>query len=777
MLLAVLSGFIAALFAPLIHRITSSGAGALLALVPAAIFAYLLTLVNGVVEGGALNSIYEWVPALGVNLQFYVDGLSLFFGLLISGFGAFIIFYAGTYLKGDPLLGRFLMFMLLFMGSMMGVVFSGNLVSLFVFWELTSVSSFLLISFKHKQEESRKSALQAMFVTVSGGLAMFGGFVLIATITGTYDIATILSNGDLLRAHPLYTGAAVLILLGAFTKSAQFPFHFWLPNAMAAPTPVSAYLHSATMVKAGIYLVARFTPALGNTPGWNTTLIIIGTVTMLMGAIRAIMHTDLKKILAYTTISALGLIMMLLGIGTALAIQAAVIFIMAHALYKGTLFLITGNLDHETGTRDVNHLSGLREHMPLTAIATILAGFSMAGVMPFFGFVGKEVIYEAALGSAAYNIILLAAVIVAGVLFAAIALELGWSIYFGARSATPKVPHEAPLPMLAGPIAFSGMGLLLGIFGAQLVEPLLNTAANSILPPVAEQEGFHLALWHGFNVVFVLSLITVAAGFGVYQSRNWIRRLAAPLDRIRVFRITGLFNSIIKGVSTLAYQHTKTVQSGYLRNYIAIIILFWSVVMYWVLWQEGSPFEIVSHAASTGFYQVFEFAVVIMMGIAIVQIFLTRSRLTAIAAMGVVGYGVALVFIFFGAPDVAITQFLIETLSVVLFVLVINKLPPFKIFSKRRRRLKYFIISLFFGSLMTYIMLSVISMPLDSALKEYFGAYSYPLGKGRNIVNVILVDFRAFDTLGESMVLGIVAIGVFSLLRLRTKKEDIEKNQ
>ncbi len=774
MLLAVLSGFIAALFAPLVHRITSSGAGAVLALVPAAIFAYLLTLLSAVSHGEVISSLHEWVPAMGVNLQFYVDGLSLMFGLLISGFGAFIIYYAGTYLKGHPLLGRFLMFMLLFMGSMMGVVFAGNLISLFVFWELTSVSSFLLISFNHQEEKSRRSALQAMFVTVSGGLAMLGGFVLLGTMAGTYDIASILSSGDALREHQWYTGAAVLVLLGAFTKSAQFPFHFWLPNAMAAPTPVSAYLHSATMVKAGIYLVARFTPALGNTPGWNTSLIIIGTLTMLMGAIRAILYTDLKKILAYTTISALGLIMMLLGIGTPLAIQAAVIFIMAHALYKGTLFLITGNLDHETGTRDVNQLSGLREHMPVTAVATILAGFSMAGVMPFFGFVGKEVIYEAALGSAAYNILLLAAVIVAGVLFAAIATELGWSLYFGARSATPKVPHEAPLPMLAGPVIFSGMGLLLGVFGAQLVEPLLNTAANSILPPLAEQEGFHLALWHGFNVIFVLSLFTVLAGLGVYQSRNWLRRLGAPLDKIRTFRITSLFNSIMQGMPILAYHHTRAVQTGYLRNYIAVFILFWIVVMYLTLWQEGSPFEVVSHVEPTGFYEVFEFAVLLMMAISIVQIFLTRSRLTALAAMGVVGYGVALIFIFFGAPDVAITQFLIETLSVVLFVLILNKLPPFKIFSKRRRRLKYFIISLFFGALMTYIMLAIISTPLHSGLKEYFGANSYPLGKGHNIVNVILVDFRAFDTLGESMVLGIVAIGVFSLLRLRSKKGGIE---
>ncbi len=392
---AVLSGFVLALIAPWIYRIARGATGWLLAIFPSILFAYFLRSVEVIAGGDALRVSYPWVASLGINLSFYLDGLSLLFGLLITGIGALVLVYTGGYLKDHPQLGRFYGFLLMFMASMLGVVLADNTICLFLFWELTSVSSFLLIGFEHEKETSRAAALQALLVTSLGGLALLGGFLLLDQAGGSRELSLLASRGDAIRAHSLYVPIVVLVLVGAFSKSAQFPFHFWLPAAMEAPTPVSAYLHSATMVKAGVYLLARLTPALADPTLWTGTVLGFGAVTMLFAAVLAFRQSDLKLILAYSTISALGVMVMLLGVGTPLALQAMIVFLFGHALYKGALFMLAGAIDHETGTRDVNRLSGLRNAMPASAAAGLLAALSMAAVPTLFGFYGKELFYEA----------------------------------------------------------------------------------------------------------------------------------------------------------------------------------------------------------------------------------------------------------------------------------------------------------------------------------------------------------------------------------------------
>jgi multicomponent Na+:H+ antiporter subunit A len=390
MIFAVLSGFMLAIIAPWLHRLTRGATGWLLALLPAGLAVYFASLLGSVANGEAITISRPWATGLGINLSFYVDGLSLLFALMITGIGALVIIYAGSYLAGKPQLTRFYTLVLMFMASMLGVVLAGNLITIFVFWELTSLTSFLLIGLDHDRPGARAAALQALLVTGGGGLALMAGLLLMGQIGGSLELATLLSNGNAVREHALYVPVLLLILLGAFTKSAQTPFHFWLPNAMEAPTPVSAYLHSATMVKAGVYLLARLSPLLGGTDEWHYLVTGAGIVTMLLGALLALVQTDLKRILAYSTVSTLGALVLLLGLDTTLSVKAAMLFLLVHALYKGALFLVAGILDHETGTRDIRRLGGLARAMPITAAAAVLAALSMAGLPPMLGFINKE---------------------------------------------------------------------------------------------------------------------------------------------------------------------------------------------------------------------------------------------------------------------------------------------------------------------------------------------------------------------------------------------------
>jgi multicomponent Na+:H+ antiporter subunit A len=756
--LAVLSLLLLAMLAPLVHRWVGDRTGMLLALLPAGIFAYFLSLLPALADGGVVLTESPWLPGLGVTLAFRLDGLSLLFALLVTGLGALITLYAGTYLKGDPLRGRFLLYLLLFMAAMLGMVLADNLILLFVFWELTSFSSYLLIGYKHQYEESRKSALQALLVTGLGGLALLAGLILLGIAAGdTFSLSTILASGDVIRAHPLYLPAFALVAAGCFTKSAQVPFHFWLPNAMAAPTPVSAYLHSATMVKAGVYLLARMHPALGGTDVWTVTLTAFGTATMLTGAILALRHTDLKKVLAYSTVTALGTLVMLLGLSVEGAIKAAVVFLLVHAMYKGALFLVAGSVDHESGTRNVLELGGLRKAMPITFGAAIIAALSMAGLPPLFGFIGKELAYEAALHVEGFWYLLPVAAVLANALTVVAAGIVAVRPFFGAPTEAANRAHEAPWMMWLGPAVLASGGVLMGLLPMVFSFPLLEPTVRAVL---GEPMDFSLYLWHGINLPLIMSVVTVALGVAVYLAWDRVRGGLARLDPVFARGPERGYELTLKGMLSFAAWQTRVIQNGNLRHYIlaTLVVAFGSVGVTFVA--LGVPWGGAWEAVSA---QALLIATLVLVGALLAAS--TRSRLLAAAALGVSGFGVALMFILLGAPDLAMTQFLVETLIVIVLLLVMQRLPS--ALSPRTSalvRTRDAVLGAAAGGVVTVLLLAVLRQPFDPALADFFVAESVPGGFGRNIVNVILVDFRALDTLGEIAVLGIAALGAFALL-------------
>ncbi|MEM8663807.1 MAG: proton-conducting transporter membrane subunit, partial [Pseudomonadota bacterium] len=483
MLFISLAPFAAAFLAPWLVARIGAAAGWLLAIVPAALFVFYAGLVPRIAAGESLTYGVDWVPGLGVQYSHLIDGLSLTFALLITGIGTFIVIYAGGYLKGYAHQGRFLMFLLLFMGAMLGLVVADDLVTLFIFYELTSITSFLLIGFDHKREAARRAAVQALVVTGGGGLALLAGIVLIRIASGESSVSELFASPELLSESPFYVAIAVLVMLGAFTKSAQVPFHSWLPNAMEAPTPVSAYLHSATMVKAGVFVLMRFSPELGDTVLWQTSLIGFGAATFITGVVLGIRQTDLKQILAYTTVASLGLLVMLTGVGTDYAIAGAVLYLVAHALFKGGLFMVAGAIDHETGTRDIRLLGGLLTKMPITFVAALLACVSMAGLPPLIGFVAKEVLYNGVWLAGGVSLVTVAALVGNTLMFAIAAALL--IPFFGKAGELPKSPHEAPPSLWLGPVVLSGIGLasalLLDDTLAMIILPMANAVAGDVV--------------------------------------------------------------------------------------------------------------------------------------------------------------------------------------------------------------------------------------------------------------------------------------------------------
>jgi multicomponent Na+:H+ antiporter subunit A len=765
LLLAILAGFLGAMLAPALVRRLGGASGWVLALLPATLTVYFASLLPYATAGTPLAASYPWVPDLGVQLSFRADGLNLLFALLVSGVGTLVVCYAGGYLKGHAQLGRFYAWLLAFMAAMLGVALADDLLLLFVFWELTSVSSYALIGFEHEREEARASALQALLVTGSGGLALLAGLILLGMAGGTTQISALLASRSAIQAHPLYVPALALILIGAFTKSAQFPFHFWLPNAMEAPTPVSAYLHSATMVKAGVYLLARLQPALGGTELWSTVVGGVGAMTMLVGGVLALGQTDLKRLLAYSTVSALGMLTMLIGLGTELSLQAAVVMLLAHALYKGALFLVAGAVDHETGTRDVTQLGGLAHAMPIIAVAAGLAAISMAGMAPFFGFIAKELTYEAALGS---GLGVTAVMFCGSVLFVFIAGVVGFGPFWGARRQTPHTPHEAPFSLWFGPLLLAGAGVIIGLAPALLTDALLIPAVSAT---VGRPRSFHLALWHGITTSLVLSAFTLMAGIGLYLQRHRLRLQVArlPLNR----GPSDLYTQALAALNGSASRLTGVVQSGYVRYYLLTIVLTAIGLIGMglsrgetdVWWLPGNIPGLATLDAS--FYELGLAGLIVLATLTAIT---SRSSLSAVAAMGIVGYGVALIYLLFGAPDLAMTQFLVESLTVILFVLAFYHLPDLAVLSSPAARWRDALIALGAGGLMTALVLLSVDIQLHPSISQFFVDMALPLGHGRNIVNVILVDFRALDTLGEITVLGIAAVGVYALLKFPNRK-------
>ena len=765
MLNLLIIGFIASALAPIIYIRTKDYFGWIAASFPLYMFISFFLKYNEIVSGKVIKEATNWIPSLGINFTFLLDGLSLTFVLIITLIGTAVFLYAGSYMKDYEQTGRFYLYIGVFMTSMIGLVLSDNMIALFVFWELTSISSYLLIGFNHHKESSRKSALQALLVTGGGGLALMAGLIILSQVSGSFEISSLYNLHNEIISSKLYPAIVILVLLSAFTKSAQFPFHFWLPNAMEAPTPVSAYLHSATMVKAGIYLIARFNHAIGGTVIWQDTILVIGTITMLIAALLAFKQTDLKKLLAYSTLSVLGTLTMLLGIGSNLAIKAFFIFLVAHSLYKGTLFLVAGTLDHETGTRDVSILGGLKKHLPVTMTAALLASFSMMGIIPLVGFIGKETVYSSILEVENFRFFLLALAVISNAFVVMVTILVGLKPFFGSLLPTPKFPHEAPLKMLIGPLVLSVFGLLSGMFPNVFIQKLLDQTTISI---IAEELGITIKLWHGFNFVLLLSFVTLALGISIYYFRKQIIQALDNISLTKFIKPSYWYERILNGTLSFAKLQTKVLQNGYLRYYIIFIILTTLGLAGYTLFRSPGIDSLEINLDLT----IYELIIALMIIASTILIITSDSRLKAIVALGVVGFAMGIIFILYSAPDLALTTFAIETLTVILFVLVLYKLPRYLKFSKPGSKIRDAIIAGSVGIFMTFTVLLVTAAEMQSELKKYFAEASLPEGKGRNIVNVILVDFRAIDTLGEITVLAVAAIGVYALLKLRLKEGD-----
>lgn len=767
MFLAVLMGFLLAAFAPLITRVARGFSGWVLALLPIGLFIYFASYLEPVRSGEDIRQMIEWVPQLGVNLNFRLDGLSLMMALIITGIGTLIFIYGGGYLKGDVLLGRFFAYLSIFMAAMLGLVLSDNILALFVFWELTSISSYLLIGYKHTYEDSRKAALRALVITGAGGLAMLAGFVLLALVSGSSDISGM--SADAVRESGLYIGILILICAGAFTKSAQFPFHSWLPGAMAAPTPVSAYLHSATMVKAGVYLLARLSPVLGGTPEWSGLLIIFGLATVLVGGYLAIIQFDLKRILAYSTISSLGVMVTLLGIDTEVAIKSAVLFLLVHSLYKGALFMVAGTIDHETGTRDIRQLGGLLRILPLVFVGGALAALSMMGMIPFIGFIGKELIYEATLdvehALTTTNAIITALSVLGNMSAVAVACLVIVPPFLGQRKDTPHKPHGAPIALWVGSLLLGALGLAMGIVPELVAKYLISPSASAVNGAPLEAK---LYLWHGITPMLILSMITLAGGFAYFALRGRLVPVLARFDRGAQMGPDRVFMGVINGLPDFAKKVTAYTQGGILRHYIAYIMAFLLLFMGTMFFTRVA-LPPLTQLEDVRIYELILCGVILL---ALAMLLQAKSLLFAIASMSVIGYSITALFVMYGAPDLAMTQFAIETLSVVLFVLMLYRLPDISIISSRLVRARDAVIAGGFGIVITMIVLSITAVPLDSPLERFFAEKSYVEAQGRNIVNVILVDFRGFDTLGEITVLSVAALGVIALMRLRPRNND-----
>ncbi|HVL87872.1 MAG TPA: putative monovalent cation/H+ antiporter subunit A [Candidatus Thermoplasmatota archaeon] len=755
--IGVLACFAAGALAVFLPRLLGRAAAWVAALLPAFLFVDYLLVLEPLVAGASVVQTIPFLPQLDVAFSFRLDGLSLLFALLITGVGVLVLLYAGAYMDGDPRTGRLLGLLLLFMGSMLGLVLSDNAVGLFVFWELTSLTSFLLIGFHQENQHARTMALQALFVTAGGGLALLAGLVLLTVVVGSGELSVMAASGEAIRAHAWYLPALALVLAGAFTKSAQFPFHFWLPGAMTAPTPVSAYLHSATMVKAGVYLLARLHPGLGGTPAWEITVTAVGAVTMLVGAYLALRETDLKLVLAYSTVSALGTLTLLLGVGTDAAVLAAMVFLLAHALYKGSLFLVAGAVDHATGTRNIDDLSGLRRAMPFTAAAALLASLSLAGLAPFFSFIGKELLIEALVEAAPLAALALA--LVASAFLVAVAGIVGVRPFLGPTRPTPREPHEVSLAMWGGPLLLAVAGLLLGALPHLVEKPLTAATASAALGPVSSA---HLLLWHGFTPALALSLAALAGGFVLFKGWVSLHGVHTRLERVLRYGPSRAYARGMDALPVLASRLTLIVHHGRLRGYVGVALAVAALLAALALSAAGVP-----RFGLSSDIRVHEVVIAFVMLSAAAVTCLSSSRLTAVVALGVVGYGTAVVFLFFGAPDLAMTQILFETLTVVLFVLILRRLPRFTQRSSRPTLRRDGAIALSIGVVVGALVLAALAAPAPEKISGYFGETSVPEGHGRNVVNVILVDFRALDTLGEITVLAVAAVGVLALLGTR----------
>jgi multicomponent K+:H+ antiporter subunit A len=769
--LLVLLPFVGALLPPLAERIGRKASAIAATLPPLAGLALLAAHFPAVRAGEVPTWRLGWLPQLGLELVVRLDGLAFLFALLVLGIGLLIVVYARYYLRPSDAMGRFYAYLLLFMGAMTGLVVAGNLLLIAVFWELTSLASFLLIGFWTHRADARRGAKMALTVTGLGGLALLGGVILLGRAAGSTDLAVVLAAGDAVRAHPLYLPALFLVLLGAFTKSAQFPFQFWLPAAMAAPTPVSAYLHSATMVKAGVFLLARLHPALAGTEEWTWLVSGTGLVTFVLGAYLAQFKHDLKGVLAYSTVSHLGLITMLLGLASPIAAVAAVFHVINHATFKASLFMAAGIVDHETGTRDLRILNGLWRAMPYTTALAVVAAAAMAGVPLFNGFLSKEMFFSEALeaGSAGPLPWLVPALATVGGIFSvSYSVRLIHQAFFsGPGTGMPKAPHEPPRFMRVPVELLALLCILVGVAPYVVVEPLLSLGARAVVGgPLPE---YSLAIWHGVTTPFLMTLVAFGGGMLLY--RRLIPRLEARRSQRTPLLDGGdLFHTARGAVVRAAEWVTARVETGSLQRYVLVLVLVVLVAGAWpmaagMLAPGGLPARVPIPAAAVATPDLPTVAVwLVLLAAAVATVRYHRQRYLALVVMGGVGLSVSLAFVRFAAPDLALTQLIVEVVTILLLLLALYYLPQTSPPPASGRRWRDTAVAVAAGLGAAGLAWAMLTRPAASPLAEYFLAESKPLGGGTNVVNVILVDFRGFDTMGEITVMGIAALGVAILL-------------
>ncbi|MCO8047682.1 monovalent cation/H+ antiporter subunit A [Acinetobacter towneri] len=727
----------------------------------------LLTQAKAVFNGETIIQTWSWLPQLGIDLSFRLDALGLLFSLLITGIGTLIFIYAYYYLSPQNSLSKLYVLLMLFMAAMLGISLSNNLILLLTFWELTSISSFLLVGYWSNYEAAQRGSRMALTITGMGGLAMLGGFVLLAQITGTYQIDQILMMTEQIQSHHLFVPTLLLILLGAFTKSAQFPFHFWLPNAMAAPTPVSAYLHSATMVKAGIFLLARLLPIFAGAALYHNLVTFIGLFTLCMAAFFAIFKEDLKGLLAYSTISHLGLIMCLLGIGSPLAVAAAIFHIINHATFKAALFMIAGIIDHESGTRDLRKLSGLWQLLPFTATLTMITAASMAGVPLTNGFLSKEMFFTELVANLSGPVLLVSAIVatLAGIFAVAYSIRLVHGVFFDGpigKDVPNKEAHEPPFGMRAPATLLAVLCILVGLMPALLVEHIVNSTTRASTQ-LSQFEGTHLAIWHGFNLPLLMSVIALLGGIIFYFSLakgGKIREI--DLDpHLGQFQGKLLFELFLKHLLQVSRKIKRKTENGSLQSYLVWIIAFTVFMVALPLFNQEltTGTRELTHAPMIAIV-----LWLLLFSACWMMLWFHHERIKAVLISGAVGLVVTMMFVGLSAPDLAQTQITVDVVTTVLLLMSLSLLPqltPYE--SSRSRRWRDAFIAIGGGIGIGWIAWLVMTRDHNS-ISWFFNQQSIPLGGGTNVVNVILVDFRGFDTFGEITVLGIAAIGTLCLM-------------
>ena len=753
MLAIVTAHLLVALALPALAHRSPRAAFLTAAVLPAGALGWALSRAPEVVAGGRPTETVAWAPGIGLELSLRLDPLALLMTVLVAGVGALVLVYSRSYFDSDSSAGRRCAPLLLaFAGSMLGLVLADDTITLYVFWELTTICSFLLVGQSGISRASRRSALQALMITAFGGLVMLLGFVVLGTAAGTYRISELVAHPP---TGPAATTAAVLVLVGALTKSAQIPFHNWLPAAMVAPTPVSAYLHAASMVKAGVFLVARMAPVFHGLAAWWVPAVAVGLVTMLVTGWRATHEVDLKKLLAYGTVSQLGFVLVLVGAGTGTAALAGAAMLLAHGLFKASLFLVVGAVDHQVGTRDLRELSGLWRRMPVLAASATAAVASMAGVPPLLGYVGKEAAFDA-LSS---NGLVEAGIVLGSVFTTAYSARLLWGA-FGTKPGVEDSRAPAPSWWLTGPAALTALACVAGGVGYPLVDALAGPYAGSL-----GSGGEHLALWHG-GLPALLSLLALVAGIALHLGREPLAalraRLSNPLPAQRGYE------RIMAGLERTAVGVTGRVQAGSLPTYVAIILLTVVVVPGTAMLTGTGPPHRLPLAGN-----LLQLPLALLVLVAAVAVVAARRRLTAVLMVGVVGYGVGGLFIVDGAPDLALAQFLVETLTLVAFVFVLRRLPVQFAQAEVRRALRVpkMVVAGLAGVLIAYAGVVVAGARQAPAVaSDAYIARAEPGAGAANVVNAIIVDFRAFDTVGEISVLAVTATGVASLI-LRSRFE------